>query len=201
MHVYANRHTGDSLACRHYHLGVAATFPSGSSQSQLHCGHAGPTGAGVCVGNPLPTEFCTDFLETCGADSAWPDATTCAFNVDFMVTGTPTASMEDTYGCRLAFLRAAKGFVAGTSNRSTSCARASYSGADGWCQGPVTAQSFCQQFVDTCGTADYGWDSVASCTWWNRRMATALGCKASLTTSKPPVASTLLFALCRSAPK
>eukprot|EP00041_Stephanoeca_diplocostata_P037985 m.1465829 g.1465829 ORF g.1465829 m.1465829 type:complete len:188 (+) comp25136_c0_seq34:1712-2275(+) len=143
MHVYANRHTGDSLACRHYHLGVAATFPSGSSQSQLHCGHAGPTGAGVCVGNPLPTEFCTDFLETCGADSAWPDATTCAFNVDFMVTGTPTASMEDTYGCRLAFLRAAKGFVAGTSNRSTSCARASYSGADGWCQGGVRNEDLC----------------------------------------------------------
>lgn len=64
---------------------------------------------GVCVGNPLATEFCHDFLDTCGVDSAWPDVTTCASSIDFMVTGTPTTSMEDTYGCRLAFLRAAKG--------------------------------------------------------------------------------------------
>jgi hypothetical protein len=33
---------GDSLACRAYHLGVAAADPA------VHCPHAGPTGGGVC---------------------------------------------------------------------------------------------------------------------------------------------------------
>ena len=34
--------TGNSLACRGYHLSVAMTDPA------THCPHAGPTGGGVC---------------------------------------------------------------------------------------------------------------------------------------------------------
>jgi hypothetical protein len=35
--------SGNSLACRHYHADVAAFEPD------IHCPHAGPTGAGICI--------------------------------------------------------------------------------------------------------------------------------------------------------
>lgn len=52
--------SGNTLACREYHLGVAATFPVGSADRIAHCGHAGLTGAGVCSAQPTPAEFCTE---------------------------------------------------------------------------------------------------------------------------------------------
>ena len=38
--------SGDSVQCRIYHLGVAAT----TGDTAMHCAHAGESGAGVCVG-------------------------------------------------------------------------------------------------------------------------------------------------------
>jgi hypothetical protein len=48
---------GNSVACRTYHAGVAAQAPD------MHCGHAGPSGGGVC-GTPCEA-YCSIVLNTC----------------------------------------------------------------------------------------------------------------------------------------
>jgi hypothetical protein len=50
----AGAQSGDSLACRMYHLSVAATS---SANAATHCPHAGPYGFGVCG------SLCNDFCE------------------------------------------------------------------------------------------------------------------------------------------
>ena len=45
--------SGDTAACREYHLGVALTSPD------VHCPHASPDGGGVCV-----PSFCASYQST-----------------------------------------------------------------------------------------------------------------------------------------
>jgi hypothetical protein len=73
--------SGDTLGCRIYHAGLAASDPT------THCPHAGPTGgdisptgtAGVC-GEPCPA-FCAVALQVCngmnGVPQTFPDMNTC----------------------------------------------------------------------------------------------------------------------------
>lgn len=88
--------SGDTLTCREYHLGVAASF-SDSTNRSLHCGHAsasgngvcsgalsgppGPrahcdhssdNGGGVCVGDPQLDNFCNTYMSTCGGFTSIP---------------------------------------------------------------------------------------------------------------------------------
>jgi hypothetical protein len=44
--------SGDSLACRQYHVGLATTS---SANADTHCPHAGPSGGGICVAPATPT--------------------------------------------------------------------------------------------------------------------------------------------------
>jgi len=53
--------SGDSLACRMYHLSVAAVSPS---SADTHCPHAGPYGYGVC--GSLCNDFCNQDFATAG---------------------------------------------------------------------------------------------------------------------------------------
>ncbi len=71
----ANTQSGDSLACRMYHLSVAATS---SANAATHCPHAGPYGYGVC--GSLCDDFCHQyFTSICKNDTTagYASADTC----------------------------------------------------------------------------------------------------------------------------
>lgn len=53
--------SGDSLACRMYHLGLAA---QSSSNADVHCPHAGPYGYGAC--GDLCDDFCQQYFASAG---------------------------------------------------------------------------------------------------------------------------------------
>lgn len=59
--------SGNTLGCRLYHAGAAASDPT------LHCSHAGPGGNGQCGSNC--DGFCAIVTATCPAE--WPDPDAC----------------------------------------------------------------------------------------------------------------------------
>ncbi len=71
----AGTQSGDSLACRMYHLSVAATS---SANADTHCPHAGPYGYGVC--GSLCDDFCQQYYATngpCASNPSYPSADVC----------------------------------------------------------------------------------------------------------------------------
>ena len=60
-----NATAGDTLGCRLYHVGVAAT-----TEPMVHCPHSGPNGAATCVeaGAPTCEAYCTQYFSSCTAD-------------------------------------------------------------------------------------------------------------------------------------
>jgi len=66
--------SGDSLACRMYHLSVAATSDSNAA---THCPHAGPFGYDMCGGQC--EDFCHQFFASncAGTTTAYPDEAAC----------------------------------------------------------------------------------------------------------------------------
>jgi hypothetical protein len=57
---------GDSLACRMYHVSVAATS---TANAAIHCPHAGPYGYGMC--GTICEDFCNQFFTSnCGNDTS-----------------------------------------------------------------------------------------------------------------------------------
>jgi hypothetical protein len=95
--------SGNSLACRTYHAGAAAT------DATLHCPHAGPTGAGTC-GAPCEG-FCSIALSACtGANSQFADMAACMTACGMYAT-TPaystTTTSGNTFACRMYHLTVA----------------------------------------------------------------------------------------------
>eukprot|EP00041_Stephanoeca_diplocostata_P032309 m.1032747 g.1032747 ORF g.1032747 m.1032747 type:complete len:996 (-) comp24126_c0_seq1:193-3180(-) len=166
---------GHTRECRVYHLKVAfiADAAGNDAARQLHCGHASRSGASVCVGTPTPTDFCDQFLSTCGTTYGWTGAETCAEGVSSLLTGsaggagTPQQqTTTDTLGCRATMLSRAIG-ASSSSDVSTYCAQASARGVadDGSAPCSSAAPSiadFCTDFIDVCGVDD-GWRDVRAC--------------------------------------
>ncbi|HSQ64768.1 MAG TPA: hypothetical protein VLM85_16200, partial [Polyangiaceae bacterium] len=65
--------SGDTLACRMYHLSLAATSDSNAS---LHCPHAGPYGFGQC--GTECEDFCALYAAQCGSTGWTNCASQCA---------------------------------------------------------------------------------------------------------------------------
>ena len=66
----AGAQTGDSLACRTYHAGAAATDPT------THCPHAGPSGDGVCGSDC--EGYCDLAIKVCtGANQVYTNRAQC----------------------------------------------------------------------------------------------------------------------------
>ena len=128
--------SGDTLACRKYHLGVAQ-----SADPNVHCPHAGPSGGGVCVG---PETFCAQYQSTCvgaGLSSAYTD---CAADYNAMTAGTDGDTSGDTVACREYHLG-----VAMTTDPSVHCPHAGLSG------GGVCVPAFCSTYQTTCVDAGH----------------------------------------------
>lgn len=103
----------NTLECRAYHAGVAAT-----TEPEVHCIHAGPLGGGIEAGDGCGMDRCSSFCriaqEVCGEEATYSFTseddcrTQCADytdNVDF----TTNETSGDTLACRMYHLTAALG--------------------------------------------------------------------------------------------
>jgi hypothetical protein len=105
--------SGNSFACRAYHLGLAVSDPG------THCKHAGPSGgdndptdtvAGTC--GEACDSFCDVALKACtGANKVWNDKAAClteckTFKADVADYSTADTTKND-FGCRLYHLTVA----------------------------------------------------------------------------------------------
>ena len=95
--------SGNTVGCRTYHAGAAASAPA------VHCPHAGPGGAGVC-GNDCDG-FCSIALGVCtGPNQVFADLGQCqSACAGFPTTPAYSASVPsgDSFACRLYHLTAA----------------------------------------------------------------------------------------------
>lgn len=94
--------TGNTLGCRLYHVGAAATDPD------VHCLHAGPTGGTEAECGGSCESFCTIALDQC--DGVYTDAAACAtacaaFDTDPAYS--TAASGGDSFACRMYHLTVA----------------------------------------------------------------------------------------------
>lgn len=101
--------SGNTIGCRLYHAGAAASGPA------LHCPHAGPTGGNVC--GSWCDNYCQLMAKNCTGANAVYDAATCMTKCATIPTnGLPNATSGDTVQCRIYHLGAA------AANPATHCA-------------------------------------------------------------------------------
>jgi len=89
---------GDTLGCRLYHARVA-----GMTDAAVHCPHAGPSGAGVCVDLAAPkcADYCGTYLKNCTGDlNVYKDEQDCLDRCAGWYPGTKDDTVGDTVGCR-----------------------------------------------------------------------------------------------------
>jgi len=98
--------SGNSLACRDTHAGLAAT------NAAVHCPHAGPSGGNVC--GDWCENFCDLALGACtGANQIFADRATCLTGcATLATTGVPNATAGDTVQCRIYHLGVASSSAA-----------------------------------------------------------------------------------------
>lgn len=87
----------DSLGCRLYHATVA-----GSTDPELHCPHAGPSGAQTCVAAEAPTcdLYCMRYFTNCTGDlNAFMDTDECMAECSTWYPGAETDVSGHTVGC------------------------------------------------------------------------------------------------------
>lgn len=88
---------GDSLGCRQYHVTVAS-----GTDPDIHCPHAGPSGADVCVAADAPTcdLYCSRYFENCTEDlNAFTDMGDCMDQCASWYPGTEDDVDGHTIGC------------------------------------------------------------------------------------------------------
>lgn len=92
--------SGNTLGCRTYHAGAAASDPG------LHCAHAGPSGGGGACGDYCPS-FCAIATTICPTEHP---AATCEATCGMWDTTEPYDASDasgDSYACRLYHLTVA----------------------------------------------------------------------------------------------
>ena len=102
-----NETAGDSLGCRTYHATVA-----GTTEPLVHCPHAGPSGAGVCINADAPScaDYCTSYFDSCLDDmNAYLDEADCLAQCASFYPGKEGDTVGDTIGCREYHAGVAKG--------------------------------------------------------------------------------------------
>lgn len=89
---------GDSLGCRTYHVTVA-----NMTDPNVHCPHAGPTGAGVCVSADAPqcADYCGTYFKNCTEKlNSYKDMDDCLNQCGEWYPGVDDAVDGDSIGCR-----------------------------------------------------------------------------------------------------
>jgi hypothetical protein len=88
---------GDSLGCRLYHVTVAS-----QTEPDMHCPHAGPAGAGICIAELAPDcdTYCADFMANCTGDLyTYEDNDDCLEQCGTWYPGTAKDTAGHTVGC------------------------------------------------------------------------------------------------------
>jgi hypothetical protein len=86
--------SGNTLGCRLYHAGAAASDPV------THCPHAGPTGGNVC--GTWCDNYCQLMAKNCTGSNAVYDAATCMTKcMTIPTTGKPNDTSGNTVQCRI----------------------------------------------------------------------------------------------------
>ena len=89
---------GDSLGCRSYHVGVA-----NMANPEVHCPHAGPSGAMTCVSADAPTcdDYCTTYFGSCKDKlNLYMNMGDCMDQCIEWYPGMKDATAGDSIGCR-----------------------------------------------------------------------------------------------------
>lgn len=89
---------GDSLGCRTYHATVAS-----SADPDVHCPHAGPSGAMTCTAADAPTcaDYCDTYFDSCTDDlNVYVDMDDCLAQCAPWYPGTVGDVAGNTIGCR-----------------------------------------------------------------------------------------------------
>lgn len=99
----------DSVGCRLYHATVAA-----DTDPEMHCPHAGPSGAGQCVTDdeevPTCEEYCATFFDNCtGELNVFADEADCMTQCGTWYPGTDADTLGHTVGCHTYHSMAAAG--------------------------------------------------------------------------------------------
>jgi hypothetical protein len=90
----ANATSGNTIACRLYHAGAAASDPT------THCPHAGPSGGDVC--GSWCENYCQLMAKNCTGANAVYDAATCMTKCATIPTnGQPNDTTGNTVQCRI----------------------------------------------------------------------------------------------------
>jgi len=108
--------SGNTLACREYHLGAA------KNDKATHCPHASYGGGGICSASACDT-FCTSAIAKC--PSTYPSKDKCVDMCNAWATGTTGATGGDSLACRSYHLGVASGV-----NDAVHCPHASPSGGN-----------------------------------------------------------------------
>jgi hypothetical protein len=99
----------DSIGCRLYHATVAA-----DTDPEMHCPHAGPSGAGQCITDdedvPTCAEYCGRFFDNCtGELNVFVDEADCMTQCGTWYPGTEDDTLGHTVGCHSYHALAAMG--------------------------------------------------------------------------------------------
>lgn len=168
-HGFIGDSSGDTRACRVYHLGKAMV--SAGDLRTAHCDHASFNGATFCEGDPAstPASFCAQYASTCfgkggeGA-AAWDkDRNLCIKDVGMLISGPAKVSTilgaqkGNTFHCRAFYLMHAQNSDTGVTGH---CSSASSTGRSvEFCSKDPSAANFCAQYEDTCGS---GWTTCVT---------------------------------------
>jgi hypothetical protein len=114
--------SGNTLGCRTYHAGAAAT------DAVTHCPHASLFGGGVC--GDVISNYCDSIAHVCTGDNAPTWTADCATDAAAYAAGTPGDTSGDTLECRLYHLGVAH------VDADTHCGHAGPTG-DGVCIDPI----------------------------------------------------------------
>lgn len=93
-----NQTASDSLGCRTYHVTVAGTI-----DPVVHCPHAGPSGAGVCVdpNGPQCHSYCDTYFSACvGTLNSYASEDDCMAQCAAWYPGVHHDTTGDSVGCR-----------------------------------------------------------------------------------------------------
>ena len=154
----AGDQSGNSIACRIYHAGVAG---GGDAQAAIHCDHAGPSGGDVC--GSWCTNYCHLAQTNCtGTDELFTNDDTCTTACALYDESGSTGDVDgDTVQCRIYHLG-----VAGDSGAGGAATHCPHGGTDGGnvCVNPPPSCSlYCDRVMSACTDSNAQYADSAAC--------------------------------------
>jgi len=154
----AGAQSGNSIACRIYHAGVAAT---GEDAAAIHCAHAGPSGGDVC--GTWCTNYCHLAQTNCtGGNELFANVDDCTVACSaFEEDGAANAVDGDSVQCRIYHLGVAGD--AGSGGPETHCPHGAVDGGGVCVQPEPSCQLYCDRVMANCADDNAQYASAQQC--------------------------------------